>query len=196
MKKAYIFGTGGHAKVIRSFIENQYEIIEFVDTEKEKHIWEVPDQYTDADFYIGIGNNEIRSRIFQKLKALNFHLPICRGPLSHVASDAKVGQGSFVGAGSFVMTGAQVGENVIINTYSSVDHDCKVGNHSQLTANISLGGQSTIGDNCFLGIKSALMPGVSIGNNVQVMAGSIVTKDFSDNLLIGGYPSKVIKALE
>lgn len=49
-----------------------------------------------------------------------------------------------------------------------------------------------IKDNVFIGARSMIMPGVTIGPNVVVAAGSVVTKDFADNVVIGGNPAKVI----
>lgn len=53
-----------------------------------------------------------------------------------------------------------------------------------------------IGANCWIGAGSILLPAVELGDHVVVAAGSVVTKSFGDNLLIGGVPAKVIKELE
>lgn len=54
----------------------------------------------------------------------------------------------------------------------------------------------TIGDNVWLGGSSVVIPGVTLGNNVVVAAGSVVTKSFPDNCVIGGNPAKVLKMIE
>jgi acetyltransferase-like isoleucine patch superfamily enzyme len=50
-----------------------------------------------------------------------------------------------------------------------------------------------IGSNVWLGANVVILPGVEIGNNVIVGAGAVVTKSFSDNVIIGGNPAKIIK---
>ena len=50
-----------------------------------------------------------------------------------------------------------------------------------------------IGNNCWLGGHSTICPGVTLGNNVIVAAGSVVTKSFGDNVIIGGNPAKIIR---
>ena len=50
-----------------------------------------------------------------------------------------------------------------------------------------------IGDNVWLGAGVIILPGVSLGNNVIVGAGSVVTKSFSDNVIIAGNPAVVIR---
>lgn len=196
MKTAIILGQGGHAKVIHSFIKEKYENIKLIGPEEEEKIFNQKTYLEGADFYIGIGDNINRKKVFKKVEALNLSLPVCIGPNSFIADSARIGKGSFIGAGCIVMAGTNIGKNVIVNTMSSVDHDCVIESHSQLTAGITLGGATIIGMDCFLGIKVATIPGVKIGNNVQVMAGSLVTKNVQDNVLIGGYPSKMIKNLE
>jgi maltose O-acetyltransferase len=38
-------------------------------------------------------------------------------------------------------------------------------------------------------------PGVTLGDNVVVASGAVVTKSFGDNVVIGGNPATVIKAI-
>lgn len=51
----------------------------------------------------------------------------------------------------------------------------------------------TIGDNVWIGANATICPGVTLGNNVVVGAGAVVTKDFPDNVVIGGVPAQIIK---
>lgn len=53
-----------------------------------------------------------------------------------------------------------------------------------------------IGENCFIGGRSIIMPGVTIGNEVVVAAGSVVTKDVPDNVIVAGNPAKIIKPVK
>lgn len=53
-----------------------------------------------------------------------------------------------------------------------------------------------IGDNCWIGAGVIILPGVEIGNHVVVAAGSVVTKSFGNDVLIGGIPAKELKRLE
>ena len=61
---------------------------------------------------------------------------------------------------------------------------------------IAYGKPVTIGDNCWIGGRSVICPGVTLGNNVVVAAGSVVTKSFGDDVLIGGNPAKIIKPID
>ena len=52
-----------------------------------------------------------------------------------------------------------------------------------------------IGDNVWVGARSVILPGVKIGNNVVVAAGSVVTKDVPDNVMVAGVPAVVKKVI-
>lgn len=49
-----------------------------------------------------------------------------------------------------------------------------------------------VGNNVFIGSNSIIMSNVRIGNNVIIAAGTIVTKDIPDNVVVGGVPYKKI----
>lgn len=57
-------------------------------------------------------------------------------------------------------------------------------------------GRINIGNNCFIGVGAIILPGVTIGDNSIVAAGSVVTKSFPSNVVIGGNPAKVICTLD
>ena len=50
-----------------------------------------------------------------------------------------------------------------------------------------------IGNDVWIGGRVTILPGVHIGNHSIIGAGSVVTKDVPDNVIVGGAPAKVIK---
>ncbi len=52
-----------------------------------------------------------------------------------------------------------------------------------------------IGDNVWIGGSVNILPGVTIGSNVVIGAGSIVTKDITNNSIAVGVPAKVVKRI-
>ena len=57
-------------------------------------------------------------------------------------------------------------------------------------------GKTIIGDNVFIGMNSIILMGARIGNNVIVGAGSVVSGNIPDNVVVAGNPAKVIMTLE
>lgn len=51
-------------------------------------------------------------------------------------------------------------------------------------------------DNVFIGANSIIMPNVRIGSNVIIAAGSVVTKDIENGVIVGGVPAKIIGRFE
>lgn len=50
-----------------------------------------------------------------------------------------------------------------------------------------------IGNNVWIGRRAMFMPGSEVGNNVVVAAGTIVTKKFPSDVIVGGVPAKIIE---
>ncbi len=53
----------------------------------------------------------------------------------------------------------------------------------------------TVGDNCWIGANVSIMPGVTIGSGCVIAAGSVVTKDIPDHVMVAGVPAKVVKTI-
>jgi acetyltransferase-like isoleucine patch superfamily enzyme len=53
-----------------------------------------------------------------------------------------------------------------------------------------------IGNNVFIGMNSIILKGVLIGDDVRIVAGSVVTTNIPNNEVWGGNPAKFIKKLE
>ena len=109
----------------------------------------------------------------------------------------------------------QVGKNFFANYNCTILDVGKVviGDNCQMAPNVSIytaghplhpdsrnsqyeyGIDVTIGDNCWIGGNVVICPGVRIGNNVVIVAGSVVTKDIPDWSVAAGNPCKVIRKI-
>lgn len=111
----------------------------------------------------------------------------------------KIVIGNNVGIGEFAYLGGagglQIGDECIIGQYLS----CHPENHNYEDLNISIRHQGvsrkgiTIGKNCWIGSKVTILDGVNIDNGCIIAAGSVVTKSFPENSIIGGVPAKLLK---
>lgn len=50
-----------------------------------------------------------------------------------------------------------------------------------------------IGNHVWIGARAIVLKGVRIGNNSIIAAGSVVTKDISDNMIVAGNPARYIR---
>lgn len=56
--------------------------------------------------------------------------------------------------------------------------------------------KTIIGDNVFVGMNSIILMGTKIGSNVIVGAGSVVSGEVPDNVVVAGNPARVIRTIE
>ena len=82
-----------------------------------------------------------------------------------------------------------VGPGVILRSSNHVSSDVNI----PIMYQGHEGGCITIGNNVWIGAGVIILPNVKIGNGVIIGAGSVVTKSFSENKVIGGAPAKLIK---
>jgi acetyltransferase-like isoleucine patch superfamily enzyme len=56
-------------------------------------------------------------------------------------------------------------------------------------------GRSVIGSFCQIGTGTIILPDIKIGKNVIIGAGSVITKNVPDNVMVVGVPAKIVKEL-
>jgi len=135
-----------------------------------------------------LGDNVNIGSFSQLVISTTFNIP---GKFIKIGNHVGIGEFSYLGGAG----GLEIGNNTIIGQYFSAHPE----NHNYENTELLIREQGVsrkgikVGSNCWIGAKVTLLDGVHIGNNCIVAAGSIVTKSFSDNLVIGGVPAKVLK---
>jgi UDP-perosamine 4-acetyltransferase len=112
-----------------------------------------------------------------------------------VEASAVLKEGSIVLVACTIDMNAQVGENVLLSSRCFASHHVKIGAHTFCGPAVNLAGNTEVGECCFLGINTTSIDGIRIGMNVQTAAGSVLTKDVPDDVLVGGVPATVKKNL-
>ena len=80
-------------------------------------------------------------------------------------------------SGVILQSGVTIGENTIINTRSSIDHDVKVGAYSHIAPGVTICGNTTISNDVFIGAGVTIINSINIKNNTIINAGTTVTKN-------------------
>lgn len=202
MRSLIIFGAGGHAKVVADIaLKNEYKIAGFLDDSTDigevlgySVLGRVADclKYADEyDFIIGIGNNQVRKRIFETYSELNYITLI--HPTACVGIDVEVGLGTVVMPGAVINTGARIGNFCVVNSCAVVEHDCTVGEFTLLAPNSTVCGCVKIGGNVWLGAGSSVNNGLNICDGVTVGSGGVVVKNIEVPGTYVGVPVKVLK---
>lgn len=204
-KDIIIVGAGGHAvSVTNVALSCGINVVAYVDNNKAgSKVLDIPvitkqqciDTYKTANFAIAIGDNSVRERVYNDYK---LELPNCEfPPLIH--QTAVIGINSKVGDGTVIMPQTNIGPNskvgvfCILNTSSSIDHDCDMQSFSSIAPRVVTGGNVNIGVRSALSIGATVKHGIVIGDDVVIGANSYVNKPFDSNLVAYGTPCKFVR---
>lgn len=117
-------------------------------------------------------------------------------PQSHVTSDAVLNEGSQILINATVCSRARIGRQAIINSSSSIDHECQIDDGVHIGPGSVLSGCVSVGSCTFIGSGSVVLPRITIGKHSIIGAGSVVTKNIPDGVVAFGNPCRVIRKNE
>jgi sugar O-acyltransferase (sialic acid O-acetyltransferase NeuD family) len=141
---------------------------------------------------IAIGDNWWRRKVYldlaQNCPRLTF--PVIKHPSSVIASSAEIGKGTAVLACSHVGPGSRVGEFCIINTGSSMDHDCAMHHFASIAPGVFMGGFVQIGECSAIGVGTSISDRISIGSHVVIGTGAAVVRDIPNLVVAYGNPAR------
>ena len=200
-KKIILIGAGGHAKScldVLSSLSKYYKIAGFVDNNRNiKKILNHKVLGTNKDLpkifktckyaLISIGQIKtfkIRENCFKKLKKIGFKLPSIISRHSYFSKNSKLGMGSIVMHGVVVNAFSSIGNNCIINTNSTIEHDVLIGNNCHVAGGSVINGGVKIGNGTFIGSGTVIKQGIKVGNNCVVKANTFVRKDIGNNEIV------------
>lgn len=136
-----IYGTGGHARVVKDLVElNGGRVSGYFDDQSADACYDTT-KFAGDDLIIAIGNNHVRQKISE-----NVHHQF--GTLIHphaiVASDVQVGEGTVILAGAVVQANAKIGRHVIVNASACIDHDAVIEDYVHISPFAYIGGGAVI----------------------------------------------------
>lgn len=95
--------------------------------------------------------------------------------------------------GIFISPDADIGPGLVIHTPYGINvAPVKIGANCTLQSGVLIGsGVRTVGDNVYFGAGCKVIGDVKIGNNVVIVANSVVLTDVADNTTIMGVPARI-----
>jgi sugar O-acyltransferase (sialic acid O-acetyltransferase NeuD family) len=146
---------------------------------------------TESNFFVGIGDNNVRRKIFENISNITHKIPInLIHPSSIVSSSAHIKSGVMVAGRTIINPFADIGNGSIVNTGAIIEHECIIGDFAHIGPGAILCGNVSVGENSFIGAGAIVRQGISIGSNVIVGAGAVVVKNVVDNATVMGCPAK------
>ncbi len=211
-RKLVIWGASGHARVVADIIRlrEEYEIVGFLDDVNpdrrnaefcgsrvlggQEQLVHLRRQGIDHIIF-GFGDCNARLKLSKLVQELGFSLATAIHPRATVAADVTIGGGTVIVAGSVVNPGARIGENVIINTCASVDHDCVIEDGVHICPGVHLAAHVRVGQAAWIGIGATVKDRVHIGPGSLIGAGAVVLNDIPDGVVAYGVPARIVRKL-
>jgi sugar O-acyltransferase (sialic acid O-acetyltransferase NeuD family) len=164
-----------------------------------KGIDEVKKYFSDEsfDFSIGIGNPHLRKKIFEKFSSIGGKFESTISPFAQIGHfDNFIGEGCNVMTGTVITNSIKLGKGCLINLNCTIGHDSVLGDFVELSPGTHVSGNCEIGELTQIGTNVTILPKIKVGKNAIIGAGSVITKDIPDNVLVVGVPGKIIKTFD
>jgi UDP-perosamine 4-acetyltransferase len=190
-KPIVLVGAGGHARVVRDLLNTlERSIRGYCAIEPEGDLpylgndEQLLDTVSPSDVYLvnGIGAvspqaNEHRDKIFLKFKQHGFSFITLIHPSAVVSSSVTLEEGVQIMAGVVIQTHVNVGPNTIINTSSSIDHDCILGKSVHIAPGVTLSGNVKIGAFSHIGVGATIIQNITVKESTLLRAGTTLIKE-------------------
>jgi len=208
MEQIYVFGAGGHGKVIVDLIgrHESYRVAAIIDDRESLHgenVLGYPIIGRDAllaqdgvlksvGCVVAVGANRTRQEISAWLCSNGFELITVIHPDSSVSEHVTLDVGVMVCARAVVNAGARIGQSVILNSGCIVEHDCSIGDFAHIAPGAVVCGGVQIGAGTLVGAGATVLPGITIGEGVTIGAGAVVVQTVAAGSTVVGIPARVV----
>ena len=138
MNNLLIIGAGQHGRVVQEVAVRMktFDRIDFLDDASSDAVGKISDLKKFASDYkncfIAIGNNQIRSEIYEKARSLGYFFPAIIHPTAQISPTAKIGEGTVIMHNCVINSEAVIQSCSIIGIGSIIDHNSRIGHASHL----------------------------------------------------------------
>jgi len=188
-EKIVLIGGGGHCRSVIDVIEltDKYEIIGIIDTKENigKKVLDYTNIGCDDDLetifetcqnaIITVGHiksNDLRLKLFKKVKQIGFNLPVIISPIAYVSKHSFIDKGTIIMHHALINANVKIGKNCIINSKALVEHDVIIEDNCHISTASVLNGGVVVKENSFFGSNSVSKEYIEITGFIK--AGSLV----------------------
>ena len=187
-----LVGGGGHCKSVIDVIEleGKFKIAGIIEKDKnligqkvldyevigcDEDLGKLREKYEYAFVTVGqIKTPDLRTKIYEKLKKLNFKLPVIISPLAYVSKYSKIEEGTIIMHHALVNANAKIGKNCIINSKALIEHDALIEDFCHISTAAVINGGVIVKRGSFIGSNAVTKEYIEIKENSFIKAGSLV----------------------
>ena len=199
----FVFGCGGHAKVVSDVIRaaGGWTIAGYIAPEPDDARFlghEVIEEsrflqdYGGSAVALAVGDNSLRRKLYARTQE-SFSFPVLVHPSASVSPSSRLGEGTVVMPGAVINAEAQVGRFCVVNSAAVLEHDCRLEDYVSLAPRACVCGSCSLGEGCYIGAGATIIQGRRLGQDCLVAAGAVVCADIDDNSIAMGVPARVAR---
>lgn len=195
MKDLILFGNGDFARLMKYYIENDYEKKIYAVTVEKEYINEaefeglpvvpfenIQDFYSPDKFEILVcvgysKMNTVREKVCAKCREKGYALYSYIHKSCEIATNVKIGEGNIILEDVTIQPFVRIGDSNLIWHKVSISHDCVVGNYNTITSMSVVNGFAKIGNNCFIGSNACIRDKVNVADYSLIGAGVFANED-------------------
>ena len=211
-KPLILLGSGGHAAVVAEVLqETGLSLLAVVSPDSNKLKGPLKgikriesdqallDRYSPSQVELvnGIGTlpgNLIQRKLFKQYVALGYSFVSVISPHAKVSGYVELGQGVQIMAGVVIQPNVRIGDNTLLNTACSIDHDCEIGSNNHIAPGARLSGGVITGHQVHVGTGATIIQGIKIGDDAVIGAGAAVVRNVPEKQIV--LPARVRKKSE
>jgi acetyltransferase EpsM len=190
--KNLIFGDGGHAFEVSELIDFTLGKASTRLNQKEELLHLQDGDVSESNFFIGVGNPEIRVKILERWSGHFDYFPTLEHPKTYVSKSSKVSNGCILQFGVVLSSFALLGRGVLLNWNATVGHHTEIGSGTVVNPGAAISGHCNIGSGVLIGTGARILEGIAIGSSAIIGAGAVVTKNVPAGKRYIGIPAREI----
>ena len=147
---------------------------------------------------IAVANAGVRRRLAARCTDHDVDFFTIVAPNAIVMDDTQIGEGAVLSPFVTITSNVRIGRHFHANLYSSVEHDCTVGDFVTFAPGVRCNGNIVIEDGAYLGSGCLLRQGkpgspLVIGEGAVVGMGAVVVENVPPGVTVVGNPAKSLR---